>query len=60
MSPTTGEDAGGRVHEHEDETRRTEVIQIRVTHAEKAEIERRATAEHRPVSEYLRWRALTD
>jgi hypothetical protein len=57
--PMRGE-GGASQHQQDDETRRTEVIQIRVTAAEKTEIERRATADHRPVSEYLRWRALVD
>jgi hypothetical protein len=41
-----------------DEGPRTERLVIRVTPEERAEIERRAAAEHRPISEYLRWRAL--
>lgn len=44
----------------EDGPQRSVRIQLRLTPDERAEIERRAAAEHRTVSEYLRWRALAD
>jgi hypothetical protein len=61
MGPApTGSAGEPQRRQQDEESRRTEVIQLRVSPAEKAEIERRATADHRPVSEYVRWRALTD